>query len=344
MESAILFHLPRSKEDKNPKSEEWVGNFCLLDGSTFTIIGRVECEQRHLIEPKFKEAITKAKSKNATLIIPKLSNIPNTIENFTYLQNSKVKFKFPDFPPLTTSSLPILTSYLNYLGQDKSQKIKAALHKRKAKGAKLGNPNIANKVIQSKASEKRTFLAYTDERNSLARKRIKKLKQEGYNNNQIAKILNQEGLKPRRGKQFYAKTIERLVLNIKELEAKFMSSFELNKEVDKLSHKLRNENRKSRHKDDLPIIKIPNQKNFEKVIEIDFKYRKDPIQLIITLANNQSYPAYKKNHTLHPWENRISIDIDQHSIPPGLYYLRIQSKEYKTLLHPILIKASQRPR
>lgn len=348
MKNGILFDLKtpgnRIIVDQDKEAED-LGDW---QKKNINIIERIICSQEDLIEPKLKEAIQKVKQTDSILVIPSFSIIPKTIENLALLQKNEIDFHFADFEELSSLSLPIIIKFLRYWGQEKSEKIKDALSRKKAAGAKLGNPKIDSPYVIEKAKKKRTFLAKIDTRNILAMERINLLKTQ-FNNNRIANILNEEGFKTRRGKNFHAKTVERLIKMTNEIKKEYKrnKAFESNKELDKLSVNLRGQdgikdNKKrgiTRAKKGLPIEKFPDLKNFEKVIEINFKERSNPINLDLTLADNKAHPVFTQNYELKPKDNNISIDIDKNNISPGLYYLRIVADNFKIFFKPIKIKA-----
>lgn len=355
MKNGILFDfksLDQTDDVEHDKEVEEIKNW---EKKAIKIIEKISCQQEDLIEPKFQEAVQKAKQTGAILVIPSFSIIPKTIENLTILQKSEIDFYFADFEELSASSLPIITKFLSSWGQEKSEKIKAALSKKKAAGIELGNPKIDSPRIIEQAKKKRTFLAKVNPSNIRAMEKINILKEEKLNNNKIANILNQEGFKTRRGKQFHAKTVERLIEMTNEIKSRYQddtlseNAFESNPELDKYANILRAHSNTEDFKiqdvkgtkKELPVEKFLDLTNFEKVIEINFKDdRSNPITLKVALANNKKESVFKKNYELQPNENNISIDIDKNNILPGLYYLRIISNEFRVFLKPIKIKAA----
>jgi hypothetical protein len=155
----------------------------------------------------------------AVLLIPAISSeMQDTItgEVFTFvLIASGLPFFAFDRPELTQFSLvdevrrtgkPMNAQLLDIAVKEqkrraKSMKIRQALAEAKARGVKLGNPRITEAQTKARAA----IQAAKPSRETL--NLMSRLRQEGKTLREIALVLNERGIKPPRGKQWYASSV-----------------------------------------------------------------------------------------------------------------------------------------
>ena len=103
--------------------------------------------------PKLKEALTQCRTTGATLIVAKLDRLARNVSFLSNLLESDVEIVFCDFPQANKMVLHILAAISQYEAELTAQRTKAALQAKKARGAKLGNPeHLMNKHKQAIAN------------------------------------------------------------------------------------------------------------------------------------------------------------------------------------------------
>ena len=343
---AILFHLllPKASDDYPPDtpSIEKLKEECkLLDLAV--IDPPLICKHEDKFGRDFRKAIEFAQHNNVVLVISRFSIIPKKAVYFEWLRESKVEFKILDCPGLQQNpdELNGIIIFLKMTALQKSNKITSALRKRKKQGKELGNPKIKMQEIQQLAKNKRMKMALQDENNTKARKRIVALhEEEKLNFNRIAEQLNKEGFKTRRGKQFHAKSVQRLYDSQKFLKERFNKKkekeikglFERKDEYNVLTQQyLDNSTLPER----IQVVGIEPDRNYDDYLELDFGKELDyPVEL--TIADNQGKIVLKEK--IKKGERKYLIDLlKDNRFLPGLHYVRLvaQKKEYLSIFQPI---------
>ena len=134
--------------------------------------------------------------------------ISKDLDMLRKLQGSQAKFEVLDFPDLDHRGLALIIRHIELERKDFGQKLSARLRERTEAGLNVGNPNIAQAKVS--ASRQRVRLALFDPTNIDIAQRIARLRASGHNFNNIANDFNDQGLKSRRGGNFYAKSVERI--------------------------------------------------------------------------------------------------------------------------------------
>ena len=92
--------------------------------------------------PVLCEALAYAKKHKATLIVAKLDRLARNVAFVSALMECKVPFVCADMPEANELTLHIIAAVAQYEARMISERTKAALQAAKARGVKLGNPNL----------------------------------------------------------------------------------------------------------------------------------------------------------------------------------------------------------
>jgi DNA invertase Pin-like site-specific DNA recombinase len=187
-----------------------VEQYCQSNGAK-VIAAYTEVETgkgRNPKRPELLKAIAHAKAANATLMVAKLDRLSRNVAFLANLIESKVDFVACDQPHATTFTLHILAAVAEHEAKMISERTKAALAARKARGLPLGadmakcrNLTHEARIKGSKAARtvwgEQTDLWYRERGIDT---RIAALRAEGKTLQAIANQLNTEGIQTRHGK------------------------------------------------------------------------------------------------------------------------------------------------
>lgn len=157
------------------------------------------------------KAIHEAKNLNAKLLIAKLDRLSRNAGFIFLLKDSGVDFICCDMPELNTLTLGIFATLAQYERELISERTKKALQAKKLQGFKLGKPENLKQNARDNSIQARRKNAIENENNKKAYSLAIALKNSGASLNKIAKSLNQNGFKTRRGKNFTAKGVSNLI-------------------------------------------------------------------------------------------------------------------------------------
>ena len=164
--------------------------------------------------PKLKEALTQCRTTGATLIVAKLDRLARNVSFLSNLLESDVEIVFCDFPQANKMVLHILAAISQYEAELTAQRTKAALQAKKARGAKLGNPeHLMNKHKQAIANSNKTNSekAKKNPNNQRAVAFLKVMISQGKSLTEMTDILNSEGFVTAQGCKFVPATVRRLI-------------------------------------------------------------------------------------------------------------------------------------
>ena len=164
--------------------------------------------------PKLKEALTQCRTTGATLIVAKLDRLARNVSFLSNLLESDVEIVFCDFPQANKMVLHILDAISQYEAELTAQRTKAALQAKKARGAKLGNPeHLMNKHKQAIANSNKTNSekAKKNPNNKRAVAFLKVMISQGKSLTEMTDILNSEGFVTAQGCKFVPATVRRLI-------------------------------------------------------------------------------------------------------------------------------------
>ena len=148
------------------------------------------------------KAIAEAKKRKATLIVAKLDRLARDVEFISAIQKMDIDIVFCDFPQANKLVIGIMALLAEYEAGLISQRTKDALSALKARGVKLGNPNVRkiSKIGAAARSSSREAGVMTQ--NTQVANLIKQARRESKTYQQIADSLNEMGLRTTFKKEF----------------------------------------------------------------------------------------------------------------------------------------------
>lgn len=164
--------------------------------------------------PKLKEALALCRKESAILIVAKLDRLARSVSFLSNLLESDVEIIFCDFPQANKMVLHIISAISQYEAELTSARTKAALHAKKARGSKLGNPeHLMNKHPEAIGNSIKTNQnkAANNPNNKRAVALLRTLISKGYSYNQMAEILNRDGFLTSCGYSFSKSTVYKLI-------------------------------------------------------------------------------------------------------------------------------------
>jgi DNA invertase Pin-like site-specific DNA recombinase len=157
-------------------------------------------------------AIADAKRRGATLLIAKLDRLSRNAGFIFTLKDSGVQFVCADMPDANTLTVGIFAVMAQHERETIAKRTKDALAAKKARGEKLGNPGNFTADGRAKGQVVRQANARTNKANVQAAELIRLYHANGKSLRQIAAALNDKGFPTRRGCQFTADAVRRLLL------------------------------------------------------------------------------------------------------------------------------------
>ena len=175
----------------------------------------VEVESgRKTNRPKLKDALALCRTTGSTLIVAKLDRLARNVSFLSNLLESDVEIVFCDFPQANKMVLHILAAISQYEAELTASRTKAALQAKKARGAKLGNPeHLLDKHEQAIANSNKTNSekAKKNPNNKRAVAFLKVMISQGKSLTEMTDILNSEGFVTAQGCKFVPATVRRLI-------------------------------------------------------------------------------------------------------------------------------------
>ena len=157
-----------------------------------------------------RQAINKAKSIDAILLIAKLDRLARNVRFITTLMESKVEFIAVDMPTANKFTIHIFAALAEQEAEMISQRTKLALQELKKKGIKLGKPENLNNDAIKKGLKQRRENALSNVNNRKATSLIVSMRNEGKTFYAIAEELNKVGFQTSRGCDFQVTQVMRL--------------------------------------------------------------------------------------------------------------------------------------
>jgi DNA invertase Pin-like site-specific DNA recombinase len=179
-----------------------------LDGGRWRLIGEfteVESGKRN-DRPKLADALRACKLYGAKLIIAKLDRLARNVAFISNLMESGVEFVAVDFPEANRLTVHILAAVAEHEREMISQRTKAALAAAKARGVRLGNPNLQPGTNTKRATERK--ITQADE---FAARVLPVAREIGGSYQSIAAALNERGIGSSRGGRWHAASVMRLL-------------------------------------------------------------------------------------------------------------------------------------
>ncbi len=155
-------------------------------------------------------ALQYAKDNKATLVIAKLDRLSRNTAFILTLRDSKVDFVCCDMPDANTLTIGIIAIIAQNERETISQRTKDALKQKKQQGFVLGTPANLTKDAIFKSVLVRKELAANNDNNKKATAFILSLKTQKKSLSEIATILNCNGFRTSKNKEFQKTTVLRL--------------------------------------------------------------------------------------------------------------------------------------
>jgi len=159
--------------------------------------------------PELSKALDHCKLTSSTLIVAKLDRLARNVNFISSLMESKVDFIACDFPEASPLTLHIMAAVAEHEAKAISARTIAALAQAKARGVKLGNPNLtAEGRVTGNVRGFKTIKALADESAARVLPTTNALKGQGYSLRGIAAELNRLGAKTPRKKLWTAAAVK----------------------------------------------------------------------------------------------------------------------------------------
>jgi DNA invertase Pin-like site-specific DNA recombinase len=167
--------------------------------------------------PKLREALHHAKVTGATLVIAKLDRLSRNLAFIAALQDSGARFVAADMPEANETMIQFMAVIARHERKAISARTKAALAAARARGTKLGNPNLA--ALQAAGAGKPGWTAGANANRAAAERYahdvlpvLADIRQGGMASlGGIAAELNSRGILTARGGYWYATTVRNLL-------------------------------------------------------------------------------------------------------------------------------------
>lgn len=121
---------------------ESVAKFVKDPNTILSAFTEIESGKSHYNRPELEKAISLCLSTGATLIVAKLDRLARNVAFISQLMESKVRFVACDMPEANTLTIHIIAACAEHERNLISRRTKDALKAAKARGVKLGNPNL----------------------------------------------------------------------------------------------------------------------------------------------------------------------------------------------------------
>jgi DNA invertase Pin-like site-specific DNA recombinase len=158
--------------------------------------------------PELERAMAACRKHKATLVIAKLDRLARNVAFVANLMESGVEFVAVDMPQANKLTVHILAAVAEHERELISQRTRDALAAAKARGIKLGNPNIA----MARAKGQRVIKSKADKHAQNVLPVITAIRDAGVTSLRgIANALNQRGINTARGGSWHAASVGRII-------------------------------------------------------------------------------------------------------------------------------------
>ena len=161
--------------------------------------------------PQLLAAIAEARRTGATLLIAKLDRLSRNAGFIFALRDSGVDFVCCDMPDANTLTVGLFAVIAQHERETISKRTKDALAAKKARGAQLGSPQNFTTAVIAQGQAAMQHNAREHQANRQAAQLAELLRAKGQTLWQIAAKLNEAGYRTRRGNEFQATTVQRLL-------------------------------------------------------------------------------------------------------------------------------------
>lgn len=164
--------------------------------------------------PQLVAAMQAAKDAGAVLLVAKLDRLARNLAFLTTLMESRVRFKAVDMPAADEFTIHVLGAVAEKEANAISTRTKDALAAKKARGFQLGTPANLTVEARAKGQEQRQLNAHASLANRQAAELARLYRSLQWDYRRIAAQLTASGYRTRRGCQFTAAGVRRLVLGL----------------------------------------------------------------------------------------------------------------------------------
>lgn len=153
--------------------------------------------------PELAKALKRCQLTGATLLVAKLDRLSRDIHFITSLEKAGIEFTVCDFPTANKFTIHIFAALAQYERELISQRTKAALGAKKARGAVLGKPENLTTAAADQGREKGRLakLAKADHFAAQTGPTVQEFHDQGMSLNRIAAKLNGDSILTASGKQ-----------------------------------------------------------------------------------------------------------------------------------------------
>jgi DNA invertase Pin-like site-specific DNA recombinase len=169
-----------------------------LDGGQWSLVQElVEIESgKHNERPQLTAAFAACKKHRARLVIAKLDRLSRNLAFIAALMESGVEFVAVDNPHATKLTVHILAAVAEHEREMISERTKAALRAAKARGTRLGNPQLAKAAKRGTAAVKANAKQFAANVLPI----VEEIERAGFtSHNAIAAKLNERNVRTARG-------------------------------------------------------------------------------------------------------------------------------------------------
>ncbi|MEI6558495.1 MAG: recombinase family protein [Rhodospirillaceae bacterium] len=181
-----------------------------LNGGDWQLLGEyVEIESgKKADRPQLAAALAACKKNKATLVVAKLDRLSRSVAFLSTLLEAEVDFVACDNPAANKMMVQMLAVFAEHERDMISSRTKAALAAAKARGTKLGNPNLDDARLNSN----RTLKANADTHAANVLPVIQAIQASGTSSmNAIAQTLNERGISTARGGKWTHQTVTNIL-------------------------------------------------------------------------------------------------------------------------------------
>lgn len=176
------------------------GNWELLKEFT-----EVETATNKRNRPELSAALAYCKLVKAALIVAKLDRLARNVAFVSTLMESGVDFVAADFPQANRLTIHILAAVAEHEAEMVSKRTKDALAAAKARGVKLGNPNLTD---EARGAGRAARAVRADENAQRIRPIVEALQAQGLGLRGIARELNTQSIRTPLGKEWTATAVK----------------------------------------------------------------------------------------------------------------------------------------
>lgn len=165
--------------------------------------------------PELTKALDHCKLTQSTLIVAKLDRLSRNVHFISSLMESGVEFIACDFPEANRLTLHILAAVAEHEAKAISDRTKSALAVAKARGVKLGNPNLTVVGrVKGNLQGIETNRKSADEFAKRVKPTVDAYRNIGMGLRKVAVELNKVGIKTARGKQWTAQAVKNVMARV----------------------------------------------------------------------------------------------------------------------------------